>query len=159
MKKLLSLFALLAIFAGCSDNDEPTKNDDLKPTFIGKLEVTPQPGSPFGEFSEQDIEFNYEVNAEKLTLVMPKIKFVAEMPRWIAFEVRELNYQRGDSQLTFSIDETIPYWNGAPYDPNNDGKYKITNLVGRHDISSGKLYVEFDCYSMHVNYVGDYILK
>lgn len=161
MKKLLSLFMLLAIFTGCSDDKEnniPTPEAEAA-IFLGELTVTPQQGSPFGEFSESEIEFDLKFEGSTLTLVMPKIKFVEQMPRWIAFEVKELNFVKGDTELSFGIEETLPYWNGAPYDPEGDGTYKITNLQGSYNYSTQKLTVDFDCYTMHVNYIGEWDVK
>ncbi len=84
------------------------------------------------------------------------------MPVYVAFELRDLHdtAPADPEQFLFAVEECLPYWNGAPYDPdlNQDGKpdgiYRITDLRGSCTSESGLLEVEFDCYSMHVTYSG-----
>lgn len=152
MKKFLLLFALTAALCACGDDNEnpqPTPSADNF-TFVGSLEVTPEAESRFEAFSEQNIEMSLQTAADgTLTLVMPEIKFVPQMP-WLAIEVRSLQKQIEGNDLYFSVEQTIPYFMGAPYD-----NYPITNLEGRYTASTATLQVEFDCNTMHVKYMGN----
>lgn len=152
---LLPLFALTA----CGDDDPaPAPEAADKSVFTGTLDVSPREGSPFGAFSAEEIEFDIRTEADgSRTLVMPKIKFVEQMPVWISFEVRDLHPEATDEGFGFFIDRTLPYWNGAPYDPDGDGKYEISDLTGEYRIGEKSLHVSFICYSMQVEYLGQWV--
>lgn len=152
MKKFFLLFALTATLCACGDDNETPQPappaEDF--SFVGSLEVTPEAESRFEAFSEQDIEMSLQTAADgTLTLVMPEIKFVAQMP-WLAIEVRGLQKQTAGDDLYISVEQTIPYFMGSPYD-----SYPITNLEGRYTASTATLQVEFDCNTMHVKYIGN----
>jgi hypothetical protein len=109
------------------------------------------------------VEFRvFRESDTQISIMIPKIKFVKEMPVYVAFELRDLHdtAPADPEQFLFAVEECLPYWNGAPYDPdlNQDGKpdgiYRITDLRGSCTSESGLLEVEFDCYSMHVTYSG-----
>lgn len=159
MKKLFALMlAGLSLTACSDDNDEPAPAPAAadRTIFIGTLDVTPQEGSPFKAFSAEGIEFGLRPQADgRMTLVIPKIKFVEQMPVWIAFEVPDLTPVAGTGgSFSFAVASTLPYWNGAPFDPDKDGRYEITNLDGRCDAAGRTLRVTFDCYTMQVDYRG-----
>lgn len=172
MKKLFLMMALGLFFVACNNDDVP--NDDPTPgvpgavNFVGKLTVTPNEGSRFEAFDADEIEFilTEDVASEQnsdlnyVNLSMPQIKFVKEMPVWIALELpglAELQLLDQEWDFTFGVDEMIPYYMGQPYDPMGDGKYTISNLVGDYKYATKELVVDFDCYSMHVNYVGKWV--
>lgn len=122
------------------------------------------PGRPggYGAYYESDVPFQLlptDSNHQTAILYMPRIKFSEMMPVYISFAIRNLVDETPLNPLTFifSIDETMPEWNNAPYDPNGDGSYKITNLEGRYskeNMEEVTLHVEFDCKGMHVTYHG-----
>ncbi len=158
MKNILTCLLAAVALCSCSSDDDtmPTSTTtpaDGRSVFIGEMNVTPQEGSPFNAFKATDIEFDIEAKNGSWTLFMPKIKFVEQMPVWIAFEVRDLQPVQTDGSINFSLDSTLPYWNGAPYDPQGDGKYEITELEGRC-YPDGQLHVTFYCYSMQVDFSG-----
>lgn len=157
MKKLFALMLAGLCLTACNDdNEEQTPVTADRSIFVGTLEVTPQEGSRFEAFSAEQIEFDIVPQKDgRWTLVIPKIKFVQQMPVWIAFEVTDLNPVAGaDGSTGFSVASTLPQWNGAPFDPDGDGRYEITNLEGRCDASGRNLHVTFDCYTMQVDYRG-----
>lgn len=160
MKKLLTLLLLACSVMACSDDDNTTPPPAEGPaTFVGTLSVSPNEGSPFNSFSAEEIEFQLEeCEDDCVNLLMPKIKFVEQMPTWISFEVRQIARVETDDTAAyhFYLAETLPYWNGEPYDPKGDGTYAIYNLEGSYSYDERKLHVEFDCYSMHVSYQGDW---
>ncbi len=159
MKNILTILLAALMLTACSSDDDPTPApvSDDKSVFIGTLNVSPQAGSPFDAFTASDIEFDIREEKDgRWTLVMPKIKFVEQMPVWIAFEVRDLQPEPADGEIRFALDRTLPYWNGAPYDPEGDGKYEITELAGSCD-PDGQLHVTFHCYSMLVDYRGEWV--
>ena len=159
MKKFLLLLLSGLALAACSDSDDtpaPGPETSDRSRFTGTMHVEPQSGSPFSAFSAEDIVFNvfYQANGD-LTLDIPKIKFVEQMPYWIAFEVRDLARNINCSTLIeFYTERTLPYWNGAPFDPEGDGKYEITDLKGSYDPETQQLHVTFNCYTMRVDYLG-----
>lgn len=153
MKKFLMLFMLLGGFAACSDdqNDEtseaPTPTETL--SFTGKLEAQPDPGSRFEAFSEQEITMQLQpTEGECYHLLMPEIKFVAQMP-WLSIEVRDLKDTAEGASIRFEAVETIPYFMGAPYDA-----FPIANLSGLYDAATGEFTLVFDCNTMQVRYTG-----
>jgi len=160
MLKKIMLTALAAIsLAACNDDggcDAPTvcPTDGTK-VYSGTLEVTPQEGSPFTAFSEEEIIFELKQDEqERYLLWMPKIKFVKEMPVYVSFEVRGIDPAfDGQGGFRFSLDETTPYRNGAPYDPDGTGTYTIRSLEGS-SADGTILDISFDCHSMHVVYRG-----
>lgn len=159
MMKNIPMLALAALlFAGCSDDDNAPAapaGDNAPLLYSGRLEVTPQEGSPFKAFSEEEIVFELKQDDQGRHLLwMPKIKFVAEMPVYVSFEVRGIE-PAFDEQggYRFSLDETTPYRNGAPYDPDGTGAFTIRSLEGS-SADGTTLDVAFDCHSMHVVYRG-----
>lgn len=164
MKKILVLLAA-SFLAACGDSSETIVEPVTEPVsysgFRGPLAVTPNPGSPFQPFSEQEVEFRvFRESESEISILIPRIKFVQEMPVYIPFELRDLHDTDPDdrTRFRFAVSECLPYWNGAPYDPDldqdgePDGTYRITDLQGT--CSADRLEVEFDCYSMHVVYSG-----
>lgn len=160
-KKFALLMPLVALLLGACHNDNDTPGPTICPTdnvwsYTGQLDVTPLEGSPFTAFAESDIVFTLAPADEKThTLMIPKIKFVEQMPVYISFDVRGIELiddEKGG--FAFSIDETIPYRNGAPYDPDGKGTYTIRNLRGSSP-DGATLSVSFDCYTMHVDYRGN----
>lgn len=167
MKKLFTLLLAGLCLGACNDGDDPIVEPVIEPVgyagFRGELTVTPNPGSPFQPFTEQEVEFRvFRESDTQLSILIPKIKFVKEMPVYVAFELRDLHDAdpSDPAQFRFAVEECLPYWNGAPYDPDldqdgqPDGTYRITNLRGSCTPATGRLEVEFDCYSMHVSYSG-----
>ncbi|MBQ8307174.1 MAG: hypothetical protein IJX56_00035 [Alistipes sp.] len=170
MKRLFTVLMLGLALVACDDKDDDSIGT-FEPigacSFKGTLSVTPNEGSPFGAFEAPEIEFILTENEgleqgseiDYLNLSMPQIKFVEQMPVWIALEVigipiREVN---PSNECHFGLQETIPYYMGAPYDPKGDGQYTIYNLEGYYENTTGKLYVDFDCYTMHVHYEGAWV--
>lgn len=167
MKKIFLLMLASLCLSACGDENETPPAPVIEPAdyagFRGQLTVAPNPGSPFQPFTEQEVEFRvFRESDTQISIMIPKIKFVKEMPVYVAFELRDLHdtTPADPEQFLFAVEECLPYWNGAPYDPdlNQDGKpdgiYRITDLRGSCTSESGLLEVEFDCYSMHVTYSG-----
>lgn len=157
-KFALPVFAALLLGAGCNDDDNSSSapsGDNAPLRYSGRLEVTPQEGSPFTAFSEEGIVFELKQDEEgRYLLWMPKIKFVAQMPVYVSFEVRGIDPTfDGQGGFRFSLDETVPYRNGAPYDPDGTGTYTIRSLKGS-SADGTTLATSFDCHSMHVAYSG-----
>lgn len=153
MKKLLIVFALLSGFAACSDDENneipvtPAPTETL--SFTGKLEALPDEGSRFEAFSEEGIAMQLQPTAEgRYHLLMPEIKFVAQMP-WLSIEVRDLQDSAEGESIRFEAAETIPYFMGAPYDA-----FPIANLSGLYDAATGSFSLAFDCNTMQVRYTG-----
>lgn len=146
------LFALIGGLCACSDDNEnpqPPQQPEEEYAFVGALEVTPEEGSRFEAFGEQDIAMELQgADDGTLTLMMPEIKFVPQMP-WLSIEVRGLVKMSSEDGFSFSVEHTIPYFMGAPYE-----SYPITNLQGSYSASQQSLLVEFDCNTMHVTYNG-----
>ena len=151
--------ATLALGACHTDNDDISGPTVCPPadawSYSGQLDVTPTEGSPFSAFSEEAIVFELKRDGDdRYILKIPRIKFVEQMPVYIAFEVRDIELVDDEAGgFTFAIDETTPYRNGAPYDPNGKGTYTIRDLRGR-SIDGSVLETSFDCYTMHVEYRG-----
>lgn len=166
MKKILPLFLLATALVACGSDDEtpaPVPGDQTAEwSFRGDVAVTPLEGSRFNAFDDPDIVFDLVPAIDgSYTLTMNKIKFVEQMPKRIVFDVKGLQLvQQQDGTSLFSAAETLPYWNGEPYDPAGDGTYTIHSLEGMvsfaHDGTPLTLEVGFDCYSMHVAYTGNY---
>ncbi len=170
MKKLLLLLTLGILTTACHEESvtppQPQTNGEAR--FVGTLTVTPNEGSHFSAFEASKIEFiitrNQSLKQEEdlhyIDLAMPQIKFVEQMPVWISLELPGLTAQQAAIHPTctveFSEDSMIPYYMGQPYDPQGDGKYTITHLVGCYETSK-TLHVEFDCYTMHVDYRGEWV--
>ncbi len=152
MKKLLLLFALIVGFAACNEtkdeNPAPAPAEEL--LFSGHLEATPDEGSRFEAFQEEEIPMELTPGENGcINLIMPEIKFVEQMP-WLAIEVRDLENTATGEDIRFEADETIPYFMGAPYDA-----FPISNLKGHYDAAAKSLTVDFDCNTMHVSYRGN----
>lgn len=161
MKKFLTLLLSGLALAACSDSGDtpaPTPEVSDRSLFRGTMNVEPRSGSSFSAFSAEDIVFGVLCQTDgNLTLDIPKIKFVEQMPVWIAFEVRDLTRNMNTSTLIeFGTERTLPYWNGAPFDPEGDGKYEITDLKGSYDPETKQLHVTFNCYTMRVDYLGQW---
>lgn len=174
MKKLFFVLALSFAFVACDDENEIiwSPDNELPCVFTGILDVEPTPTSTLEAFTEQDVIFsiteadlaeeNDPTDSDYITLLMPNIRFSNKMPVYIALEIRDIKGLKSAATFDFSIDKTTPYWNGEPYNPDmdqdgvGDNRYQITNLTGSYDYSTKTLSVEFDCYSMHVKYSGEW---
>lgn len=168
MKKLFALLLFSALAVSCgSDSDDGQQNicpgDKARFSFTGDVTVTPSEGSPFAGFTDPQIVFDLTGPGDpgKFTLTMNRIKFVEQMPMRVTFDIRELTLAaQDDGSAVFSVAETLPYFNGEPYDPQGDGTYRVRNLSGRIVYGTQgtplSLRVAFDCYTMHVQYSGTY---
>lgn len=177
MKHLFFILALSLGFVACDDDNDTiwAPVEDKPCVFVGELDVQPTETSPFEAFGEEDVIFSISEaeaaeeqdpsDADYINLFMPDIRFVSQMPVYIALEIRDI---KEDSSLSdaqnfgFSLSKTTPYWNGEPYNPDMDGdgvgdnRYEITDLKGTYNYTTKRLSVEFYCYSMHVKYSGEW---
>ncbi|MEG1622432.1 MAG: hypothetical protein RR330_03555 [Alistipes sp.] len=160
MRKILFLLFFATLTVACSkDTPDDQGGSDLSLLhFMGNVSVTPLPESHFNAFEDPNIGF--DLRTEKngtATLIMNKIKFVEQMPKRVTFEVRNLSLgTTADGQQHFEATTTVPYWNGVPYDPTGDGTYTIHRLLGTISKDKTKLSLSFDCYTMHVSYIGNH---
>ena len=158
MKQFLILCSTLLLLVGCSDNEnspQPEK-DRSYAAFIGEMENTPCEGSLFSPYSESEVEFGLKPEGEGMTLIMPRIRFVEQMPVWIPMEIRSIEVERRADALLLSLEETTPYFHGLPYDPDGTNRYQITNLEGRYDLQSRQLNLSFNCMTMLVHFEGQW---
>uniref|UniRef100_UPI0040568470 hypothetical protein n=1 Tax=Alistipes sp. TaxID=1872444 RepID=UPI0040568470 len=158
MKNLFTLGFALLFMVGCSD-DEPVQQitpNTQYAVFVGDLENTPNPGSHFSAYSEEEVEFDLEPAGDKVNLMMPKIRFVEQMPVWIPMEIRSIEVEKGEGVMRFSLAEATPYYHGLPYNPDGKNTYQITNLEGEYNYSTRQLRIEFDCMTMHVHFAGNW---
>lgn len=146
------LFALLGGFVACSDDDKnetPTTPPTEELLFSGSLEVTPNEGSPYAPFTEEEITMELQLADDgTFNLLMPEIKFVAQMP-WLSIEIRGLQDTAEGDSIRFALEQTIPYFMGAPYE-----SMPISNLSGAYDAVSKSFTLDFECNTMYVHYVG-----
>lgn len=157
MKKMMMAVALFAL-AACSDDDpaQQIEQNTQYAVFVGDLENTPNAESRFERYSESEVEFDLEPAGDKVNLMMPKIRFVEQMPVWIPMEIRSIEVEEVEGAMLFSLAEATPYYHGLPYNPDGNNTYQITNLEGRYDYTTRRLRIEFDCFTMHVHFEGNW---
>lgn len=158
MKQILILCSALLLFVACSDNEQTPQPEPTKEyaAFVGELENTPLEGSHFTPYSESDVEFDLVPAGEKMNLMMPRIRFVEQMPVWIPMEIRAIEVERQADALILTLEETTPYFHGLPYDPDGKNSYQITQLEGRYDLKSHQLSLRFNCMTMLVHFEGEW---
>ena len=96
MKRLFVLMLAGLCLSACGDENETPPAPVVEPAdyagFRGQLAVAPNPGSPFQPFMEQEVEFRvFRESDTQISILIPKIKFVKEMPVYVAFELRDLH--------------------------------------------------------------------
>lgn len=159
LKKLILLAIPALVLCSChDDNNEDGPSGPVDPAagtaYEGTLDVTPLSDSSFEGLKESDVVFTWRPAGDGSYLLdIPKIKFVTQMPVYISFEVRGIRPEFEGGGFTFALDETVPYRNGAPYDPDGKGTYTIHNLRGESTDGTA-LHVRFECYTMQVDYRG-----
>lgn len=143
MKKFFMLMAAAAcIFAaGC----EKEIADDGPETVDYKLTSTPMEGSQFEEFYDTEMRFELELGYGTNVLKMNKVKFAERMPR-LDIEVPGVT---PDENGVFAAESIIPTYAGQPM-----AQYVMTDFRMSFLPAKNRMEVQFDCMTMHVEYVG-----
>lgn len=140
MRKIFIFIATaLCIFASAC---EKTNDGGDEPVGF-QLVSTPLEGSQFDAFT--DTEMRFELVQSSGVLKMNKVKFAERMPR-LDIEVPGVTI---GSDGNFSIASIIPTYLEQPM-----AQYVMTDFKLSFDQSGNRLYVEFNCFTMHVEYVG-----
>ena len=138
MKKLFMLMAAVAtLFAAACEKelgDEPEAPEYL-------LTSTPLEGSQFEAFTDTEMRFELDGSVLK----MNKVKFAERMPR-LDIEVPDITLGQNG---VFAAASIVPTYVGNPM-----AQYVMTNFKLTADTARNTLHVEFDCFTMHVEYTG-----
>lgn len=179
MKKLLlTLLCAPLLMTGClngTDYEPPTMPEFTfnQLQFKGKMTATPQAGSQFAKFTQENVQFSILPPADpekdqKVTLRLQNVRFVEQMPVSIECTYPDLVLMAWpyDKHLTASPADKnapmYPYYQGKPLDINQDGtpdpEYKTTDLLVDVVFTNDKITkagVKFHCYTMEVLIEGE----
>ena len=127
MKKLLFLLLAAATVTAC-DNDEE-RNGKQSAVYDGMLIVTNKTQIPNIETISKNVRYELaESNDGTITLTMPGIKFVSNMPA-LTIVV---------SELKSTVTPIVPYIGSTPYPD-----YRITDFYG--EMTPETLSIRFNC--------------
>ena len=132
--------AAAALFAAACEK-EFDGDDDNNRQEAYLLTSTPLEGSQFEAFTDTEMRFE---PAEGV-LKMNGVKFAERMPR-LDIEVPGVT---PDNNGGFAAERIIPTFNGQPM-----AQYVMTDFKLTADTARNRLNVEFDCFTMHVEYTG-----
>ena len=138
----MMMAAAACLFAAACDKEE---NSGEEPNLGFYLTSTPLEGSQFEAFSDTEMCFVLVLGYGTNTLQMNGVKFAERMPR-LDIEVPGVT---PDENGVFRAESIIPTFNGQPM-----AQYVMTDFVLIVDNVKNKMTVEFDCMTMHVEYVG-----
>lgn len=140
MKKLLFLLLAAAAVTAC-DNDEE-RNGKQSAVYDGTLTVTNKTQIPPELATSKNVRYELaESNDGTITLTMPGIKFVSNMPAMtIVIPKLEFVNETGGvvSELKSTVTPIVPYIGNTPYPD-----YKITDFHG--ELTPETLNVSFNC--------------
>ena len=148
MKKFFMMMAAAAcLFAAC-EKENPA--DDEQQAVGYTLTSTPLEGSQFDGFTDTEMRFELVIGFGVSTLQMNKVKFAERMPR-LDIEVPGIAL---DDDGHFSAAAIVPTYNGAEMPA-----YTMTDFVMDVDNRGRRMTVAFDCFTMHVEYSGEWDYK
>ena len=140
MKKLLFLLLAGAAVTAC-DNDEE-RNGKQSAVYDGMLIVTNKTQIPNIETISKNVRYELtESNDGTITLTMPGIKFVSNMPALtIVIPKLEFVNETGGvvSELKSTVTPIVPYIGSTPYPD-----YRITDFYG--EMPPETLSIRFNC--------------
>lgn len=140
MKKLLLLLLAAATFAACdNDEDRPGKQSAV---YDGTLIVTDKTQTPNVPTTFKNVRYELaESNDGTITLTMPGIKFVSNMPAMtiVIPKLEFVNVNGGIiSELKSTVTPIVPYIGDTPYP-----EYKIKDFYG--EMTPQTLNISFNC--------------
>ena len=140
MKKLLFLLLAAAAVTAC-DNDEE-RNGKQSAVYDGTLIVTDNTKTPPETATSENVRYELaESNDGTITLTMPGIKFVSNMPALtIVIPKLEFVNETGGvvSELKSTVTPIVPYIGSTPYP-----EYRITDFYG--EMTPETLSIRFNC--------------
>lgn len=146
MKRFVLFAVLAAAFAAVLPSCDKKGGGDGDREFY-YLVSTPLEGSQYEGFTDSDMRFELVREAGgTYTLEMNRVHFVEAMPR---LDITVPGIALG-TDYKFSIGSIIPAYNGQPMP-----QYVMTGFELTVDRGEDMLEVKFDCFKMHVEYVGN----
>ena len=141
----MMMAAAACIFAAACEKEEESTTDEGVQTVGYMLTSTPLEGSQFDEFTDTEMRFVLVHGYDTSTLQMNKVKFAERMPR-LDIEVPGIAL---DDDGRFSAAAIVPTYNGAEMPV-----YTMTNFSLSCQPDKKLMEVQFDCFTMHVEYTG-----
>lgn len=152
MKKFFMMMAAAAcMFAAACDKEDGADNNQKpggdeqqeEPEYL--LTSTPLEGSKFEAFTDTEMRFVYAPGYGTAVLKMNRVKFAEKMP---PLDIEVPGVPVGDDGR-FAADAIVPTFVGEPMPA-----YTMTGFVLTLDQEKNIMTVEFDCFTMHVEYRG-----
>ncbi len=124
MKRIIFLFAFIAILAACK---QPEPEGPLQPevgSYLGT--VTVKNDDTFIKHENITVRFLPSVDGKTASLEIQKIKFVPAMPVTVDVTIPDVNLAVDTEQIYLYCDKVIPLTQGEAYP-----QYIVTGLTGR----------------------------
>lgn len=140
----LTLMTLIGVACENGHNNDLPNNPEETKCYKGTMVVDQNDGT---NYTQEDVEVDYEIKDGKLNFVMYQVKFAKGMPLKLDMVVEGADYVENDGTYTISGDGIVPYAMGGPFE-----KFTITELNGT--ITDTEFEMEFMCGEYPVTYAG-----
>lgn len=144
---ILSAICALLALASCENghNNNLPNNPEEQSCYRGTMIVDQNDGT---NYTQTDVEVDYEIMGDKLNFVMYKVKFATGMPLKLDMVVEGVDYVQTAEGYALSGEDIIPYAMGGPFE-----KFIITKLTGT--VTAETMTLSFMCGDHAVEYSGE----